>query len=179
MTSALRKFDVQRSTADTNRRAIGGVVTMGKSISAAASQQVGQTTSGTKLFSEPELRPEFTALILPYTPRQLAKFSGATPEGARHWLDGSRMASLTNTLNIAKSVQSVGAWLAQRSGYERAAQAISTDAVIQWAVEHREAPNQDGALARAILRELASPPEIEKRPPAVSVPATLHERKRA
>jgi hypothetical protein len=143
-----------------------GMVSMKISSAAAVSQQVGQTTGGAKLFSEPEIRAEFCAIVVQFTPRQLSKFSGATPEGARHWVDGSRMANVTNTLNLARSMPSVQMWLADRSGYQRAVQAVSADAVIQWAIAHRAADGQDGTIARAILRELATP--TEKRPPAAS-----------
>lgn len=101
---------------------------MGNAIRAEQRHQMGQTTGGEHLFSEPELRQEFTALVLDYTPRQLAKFSGATPEGARHWLDGSRCANLANAVNIARSIPSVADWIVQKIGYRaREAQAQSYD----------------------------------------------------
>lgn len=134
----------------------------------AVSQQVGQTTSGTKLFSETELRAEFTAKVLQYTPRQLAKFSGATPEGARHWLDGSRSANLTNTLNIALSIPAVSEWIVyEKLGYSRAAQANSYDTVLQGLYAVAAGNGPDAMKARWAIARLNSrdddPPKRDER----------------
>lgn len=130
-------------------------MTMGNAMRAAGSQQVGQTTGGTRLFSEPELREEFTALVLPYTPRQLAKFSGATPEGARHWLDGSRCANLANAINIARSIPAVAEWIVQKLGYHaRPVQAQSFDTWMQGLYAVAGGDGHDALKARWAIARL-------------------------
>lgn len=127
---------------------------MGNTIRATAQHLVGQTTGGEKLFSEPELREEFTALVLDYTPRQLAKFSGATPEGARHWLDGSRCANLANAVNIARHIPSVADWIMQKMGHSRAVQAQSYDAWIQGLYAIAAGSGPDAERARWAIAQI-------------------------
>lgn len=140
------------------RRAGSGEIVMGNAIQVPTSGTDSQTTGGTRLFSEGELRSEFTPLVIPFSPRQLARVSGATPEGARHWLDGSRAPNVANTLNIARALPSVNQWLAEKCDW-RAAQARSADAVIAWASANRLMVGQEGAIARAVLREAGASPD--------------------
>lgn len=101
---------------------------MGNAIRARDEHLVEPTSSGRKLFSEIDAREEFSALVLQYTPRQLAKFAGTTPEGSRHWIDGSRGPNLASAVNIARSIPAVADWIVQKMGYRaREAQAQSYD----------------------------------------------------
>lgn len=152
---------------------------MGKSSAVAVSQQVGQTTSGTRLFSEPEIRAELTAKLLQYTPRQLAKFSGATPEGARHWGDGSRTPNLTNTLNIALSIPSVSEWVVyEKLGYSRSAQSGSYDTVLQALYAVASGSGPDAMKARWAIARLHSRDDEPKRDERDTVTVDIFTRKR-
>lgn len=140
---------------------------MGNAIRARDVQQLEQTTGGRELFSEPELREEFTALVLQYTPRQLARMSGATPEGARHWVDGSRCANLANAVNIAQSIPAVAEWIMHKIGYRaREMQAQSYDVWLRGLYAIASGDSPDALKARWAIRRLTQrddePPKVER-----------------
>lgn len=122
---------------------------------------LGQTTHGTKLLFEPQLREELTALIIPYTARQLAKFSGATPEGARHWADGSRCPKLHHAFSIAQSLPTVRDWVALRCGIERVMQAHSWDVWVQGLYTIAGGVGPDADKARWAITRLTAPEVTE------------------
>ncbi len=84
---------------------------MGNAIARRDEHQLFVPTGGAKLFSEAEARDGFSARVLNYTPRQLSKMSGTTPEGARHWVDGSRGPNLASAINVARSIPAVAQWI--------------------------------------------------------------------
>lgn len=137
---------------------------MGNARRAEVSHELFVPSGGGQLFSEPELRGEFTALVLDYTPRQLAKFSGATPEGARHWLDGSRCANLANAVNIARSIPAVADWIVQKIGYRaREAQAQSYDVWLRGLYAIAAGDTPDALKARWAIRRLTVRDDDEDR----------------
>lgn len=127
---------------------------MGNAIRARDEHLVAPTSGGETLFSEHQAREEFTALVLQYTPRQLAKFAGTTPEGARHWIDGSRGPNLATAVNIARHLPSVAAWIAQKMGYSRPVQAQSYDVWLQGLYAIAAGSGPDAEQARWAIAQI-------------------------
>lgn len=127
---------------------------MGNAIRARDEHLVGPTSGGRKLFSEIDAREEFSALVLQYTPRQLAKFAGTTPEGSRHWIDGSRGPNLASAVNIARSIPAVADWIMQKIGHSRAVQAQSWDAWLQGLYAIAAGSGPDAEQARWAIAQI-------------------------
>lgn len=150
---------------------------MANAIAQRSSQQLAQTTVGKKIFSDHELGEEFSALIIDYTPRQLAKFSGCTIEGARHWPTGRRRPGLAVAINIAQHIPAVAEWIIAKIGHTRAAQANSYDAWLAGLYAIAAGHGPDAMKARWAIAQLDRAPEPEPR--TGNVICDLFERKRA
>src|SRR5262245_6615173 len=158
---------VQRnSTADTNRRADMGMVTMKFSTArAVANVAAGANVAASRLpLQDRDAAERFSAKVIPFSAADLAKAAHRTKSAAKGWKDASRAPSLASTINMARALPSVSVWLAEEIGLAMDARSLSADAVIRWAMDNRAADDLPGQLARAIIRELAAAPE--KKPPA-------------
>ena len=106
---------------------------MQKAIVPTYQRQLDQTPVGRKyIISEPEIRRSVVIVLQRQTKRQLADATETTIEGARHWVNGTRIPDLTSIINLARSLPEVRAWLYEQieSG-DRAAQSFSQDAVTE------------------------------------------------
>lgn len=92
----------------------------------------------------------FQATVIKFSAADLAQAAHRTKNAAKGWKDGSRAPDIASTINMARSLPCVQAWLVEESG-ARAAQAMSADAVIRWAHEYRNAAGLDGQIAKAVL----------------------------
>ncbi len=139
---------------------------MGNAIARRDGHQLFVPSDAVKLFSEHEAREQFTALVLPYTNRQLAKISGVTPEATRHWLDGSRGPNVASLFNVAQHLPSVRDWVALRTGMERVMQAKSYDVWLQGLYAIAAGSGPDAMQARNAIAKLTrrddDPPKVER-----------------
>ena len=53
----------------------------------------------------------FAEVVAPFSAADLAKAARCTKEGAKHWKNGTRCPSLPKTLEMARSLPVVDAWL--------------------------------------------------------------------
>lgn len=137
---------------------------MGNAIARRDDHQLFVPSGGGKLFSEGEVREQFTALVLPYTNRQLAKLSGVTPEGTRHWLDGSRGPNVASLFNVAQHLPSVRDWVALRTGMERVMQAKSYDVWLHGLYAIAAGSGPDAMQARKAIAKLNQRDEDTPKP---------------
>lgn len=96
----------------------------------------------------------FQATVIKFSAADLAQAAHRTKNAAKGWKDGSRAPDIASTINMARSLPCVQAWLIEESG-ARDAQAVSADAVIRWAHEYRNAAGLDGQIAKAVLAAVA------------------------
>lgn len=124
---------------------------------------VAARTSVAASWSDRDAAEKFSAAVVRFSAGDLAKAARRTKAAAKGWKDESRAPSLASVRNMALSLPSVQQFLADECGYgNRAAQAVSVDAVIRWAREWRSAQGMEGDIARAVLREVAGAPAPEQ-----------------
>lgn len=103
-----------------------------------------------------EAAERFSAVILPYTAKQLANAAGRTVEAAKEWIAGSRMPSGASLINMARALPCVLKWINEEAqAGHRAAMARSDDSVVSALRKLKDATGPEGDAVRAILNELA------------------------
>ena len=136
----------------------------GNAIAVQDQRQLAQTPVGRKfIVRQPEVRKSIVIVLQRHTKRQLADATETTIEGARHWVNGSRIPDLTSIINLARSLPEVRAWLyGQIEMNDRAAQAGSDDAVTEALVRLA----RDGGLdqmVRAALKNACAEIDAKQR----------------
>lgn len=122
---------------------------------------------GTKLAPKQILSPKisdrdaaesFSAVVLPFTAKQLSAASGRTVEAAKEWIAGTRMPSGASLINMARSLPCVLAWINEQAmAGHKAAMARSDDSVIGALRKLKDREGPEGDAVRAILGELSRP----------------------
>lgn len=104
------------------------------------------------------LAERFSAVVLPFTAKQLAKVTGCSPETAKAWRNGRQFPHGEHIFKLARSIQSVRAFL--YSEIEPSIDAPSTIAALVAGLQHvASQKGPDGDAARALLRGFSAAKE--------------------